>query len=47
VARHAEEVAQKAEREGWTFGQYLRHVVELEVAERRRRRIVPAARTPS
>jgi DNA replication protein DnaC len=39
VARHAEEVAQKAEREGWTFGQYLRHVVELEVAERRRRRI--------
>ena len=39
VARHAEEVAQKAEREGWTFGQYLRHLVELEVAERRRRRI--------
>ena len=39
VNRHAEEVAQKAEREGWTFGQYLRHLVELEVAERRRRRI--------
>jgi DNA replication protein DnaC len=39
VARHAEEVAQKAEREGWTFGQYLRHLVELEVEERRRRRI--------
>jgi len=39
VSRHAEEVAQKAEREGWTFGQYLRHLVELEVAERRRRRI--------
>jgi DNA replication protein DnaC len=39
VARHAEEVAQKAEREGWTFGQYLRHLVELEVEERRRRRL--------
>jgi DNA replication protein DnaC len=39
IGRHAEEVAQKAEREGWTFGQYLRHLVELEVAERRRRRI--------
>ena len=23
IGRHAEEVAQKAEREGWTFGQYL------------------------
>jgi DNA replication protein DnaC len=39
VARHAEEVAHKAEREGWTFGQYLRHLVELEVQERQRRRI--------
>jgi len=39
VALYAEEIAQKAEREGWTFGQYLRHLVELEVAERRRRRI--------
>jgi len=39
VARHAEEVAQKAEREGWTFGHYLRHLVELEVEERRRRRL--------
>ena len=39
VARHAEEVANKAEREGWSFGQYLRHLVELEVEERRRRRI--------
>jgi DNA replication protein DnaC len=39
VARHAAEVAQKAEREGWTFGQYLRHLAELEVEERRRRRI--------
>jgi DNA replication protein DnaC len=38
-ARHAEEVAQKAEREGWTFGQYLHHLAELEVYERRRRRI--------
>jgi len=39
VARHADEVAGKAEREGWAFGQYLRHLVELEVDERRRRRV--------
>jgi DNA replication protein DnaC len=39
VARHAEEVAQKAEREGWSLLQYLRHLVELEVEERQRRRI--------
>ena len=39
IARHAEEVATKAEREGWSFGQYLRHLSELEVEERRRRRI--------
>lgn len=39
VARHAEEVATKAEREGWSFVQYLRHVLELEVEERKRRRI--------
>lgn len=38
-ARYAEEIAQKAEREGWTFGQYLHHLAELEVEERRRRRI--------
>lgn len=39
VSRHADDVAHKAEREGWTFGQYLRHLVVLEVEERRRRRI--------
>jgi DNA replication protein DnaC len=39
VARHADEVAQLAEREGWTFERYLHHLVELEVHERRRRRI--------
>ncbi len=38
-ARYAEEIAQKAEREGWTFGQYLHHLAELEVHERRRRRL--------
>lgn len=38
-ARYAEEIAQKAEREGWTFGQYLHHLAELEVHERRQRRI--------
>jgi DNA replication protein DnaC len=37
-ARYAEEIAQKAEREGWTFGRYLHHLSELEVYERRRRR---------
>jgi DNA replication protein DnaC len=37
--RHHEEVAQKAEAEGWSFGQFLQHLVELEIHERRRRRI--------
>jgi DNA replication protein DnaC len=37
--RYAEEIAQKAEREGWTFGRYLHHLAELEIHERRRRRI--------
>lgn len=39
VARQADEVAQLAEREGWTFVRYLHHLIELEVHERRRRRI--------
>jgi DNA replication protein DnaC len=39
MARHAEEVAQLGEREGWTFLRGLHHLVELEVHERRRRRI--------
>ena len=39
IARHAEEVAELAERDGWTFVRYLHHLVELEVLERRRRRI--------
>jgi DNA replication protein DnaC len=38
-ARYAEEIAQKAEREGWTFGRYLHHLAELEIQERRRWRI--------
>jgi DNA replication protein DnaC len=37
--RYAEETAQKGERDGWTFGQYLHHLAELEVHERRLRRI--------
>jgi DNA replication protein DnaC len=37
-ARYNDEVAQKAEREGWTFGQYLHHLAELETHERRRKR---------
>ncbi|HMG20297.1 MAG TPA: IS21-like element helper ATPase IstB [Kofleriaceae bacterium] len=39
VARHAEEVARLAEREGWTFERYVHHLVELEIHERRRRRL--------
>ena len=39
IAQHAEEIGQLAEREGWTFVRYLHHLVELEVHERRRRRI--------
>jgi DNA replication protein DnaC len=39
VARHADEIAATAERDGWSFGQYLRHLIVLEVEERRRRRI--------
>ncbi len=38
-ARYCEEVAQQAEREGWTFGQFLHHLAALEIEERRRRRI--------
>ena len=38
-ARLFEELAQKAEQEGWSFGQYLRHLSMLEVEDRRRRRI--------
>ena len=38
VAYHVE-VAEKAEREGWSFLQYLEHLVALELDERRQRRI--------
>jgi DNA replication protein DnaC len=34
-----EEVAIKAEREGWSFGQYLHHLCELELSDREQRRI--------
>ncbi len=37
--RYHEEVAQTAEREGKTFGLYLHHLAELEVQERKQRRI--------
>jgi DNA replication protein DnaC len=43
-ARYAEEIATKATHEGWTFGQYLNHLAELEVEERRVRRIDRALR---
>ena len=38
VASHAE-VAAKAEAEAWTFTQYLHHLTEMEMEDRRRRRI--------
>jgi DNA replication protein DnaC len=38
-ARYAQEVAQSAERDGWSFGRYLHHLAELEVQERGQRRI--------
>jgi DNA replication protein DnaC len=38
-ALYHEEIAQKAEREGWTFGQYVHHLATIEVEERRQRRI--------
>ena len=43
-SRYAEEIAAKAEREGWTFGRYLQHLAELEVDERRVRRVERALR---
>lgn len=39
IARHADEIAAIAERDGWTFGHYLRHLIVLELEERKRRRI--------
>lgn len=38
AAHHAEE-AKKAESDGWGFIEYLRHLVELELSERKSRRI--------
>ena len=36
---HYAEVAKAAEKEGWSFETYLRQLVEIEVSERRERRI--------
>ncbi|HID23612.1 MAG TPA: AAA family ATPase, partial [Planctomycetaceae bacterium] len=36
---HHEEVGAKAEKQGWSFGQYLYHLAEQELADRERRRI--------
>ena len=43
-ARYAEDIAIKATREGWTFSRYLQHLAELEVEERKLRRIDRALR---
>lgn len=49
VAFHAE-VAVKAEKQGWSFGQYLQHLAEQELEDRRTRRIerlLKASKLPS
>jgi DNA replication protein DnaC len=38
-ARYHEEIAQTAEREGWTFGRFLHHLAQVELDERKQRRI--------
>ena len=38
-AAHHEEVGRQAERDGWTFEAYLRHLLEIELGERRERKI--------
>ena len=38
-SRFHEEAAIRAERESWSFGQYLYHLVEVELDERRQRRL--------
>jgi DNA replication protein DnaC len=38
-AAHHQETARQAEREGWTLDVYLRHLVELELSERKERKI--------
>jgi DNA replication protein DnaC len=39
VVRHAQEVAIRAEREGWSFTHYLHYLVEMELLEREQRRV--------
>lgn len=39
VARCADDVARTAANQGWSFTQYLRHLVELEISDRTQRRI--------
>ncbi len=39
VVRHAQEVAIRAEREGWSFTRYLHDLVEMELLERLSRRM--------
>jgi DNA replication protein DnaC len=39
IAAHYEELARRAEREGWTFEAYLHQLLEVELNERRERRI--------
>lgn len=36
---HHEDAARKAEKQGWSFGDYLRYLCEVELEERRQRRV--------
>ena len=39
IAQSADDIATKAEREGWTFGHYLHHLAAIELEERRRKKL--------
>lgn len=43
--RHWQDLARTGEKEGWSFGQYLLHLAELELQERRTRRIERTLKT--
>ena len=44
VLAHRAEVASKAEREGWSFDRFLAHLAEVELEQRRQRRLEKAMR---
>ena len=44
IAAHYAEVSGQAERQGWSFMQFLHHLCELELTERKRRSPLSAPR---